>query len=38
MGLLEEHYRLPMCPPKPESRQRIANVLKELGLLKTAFA
>jgi 4-hydroxy-tetrahydrodipicolinate synthase len=38
MGLLEERYRLPMSPPRPESRQKIANVLKELGLLKTAFA
>jgi 4-hydroxy-tetrahydrodipicolinate synthase len=38
MGLLEEHYRLPMCPPKAESRQKIANVLKDLGLLKAAFA
>jgi len=37
MGLLEEHYRLPMCPPKPESREKINHVLKELGLLKAAL-
>jgi 4-hydroxy-tetrahydrodipicolinate synthase len=34
MGLLEEVYRLPMVPPKPESKARIGAVLKELGLLK----
>jgi 4-hydroxy-tetrahydrodipicolinate synthase len=27
MGLLEEVYRLPMVPPRPESRRRIAEVL-----------
>lgn len=37
MGLVEETYRLPMCPPKPESRQRILRVLKRLDLLKTAM-
>ena len=34
MGLLEESYRLPMCPPRPESREAIVRVLKQLGLLK----
>src|SRR5262245_13718306 len=34
MGLLEEEYRLPMCPPKPESREKILKALKGLGLLK----
>ena len=34
MGLLEESYRLPMCPPKPESREKILKVLKDLGCLK----
>jgi 4-hydroxy-tetrahydrodipicolinate synthase len=34
MGLLEEAYRLPMCPPKPESREKILKVLKDLGCLK----
>ncbi|HEX4347303.1 MAG TPA: dihydrodipicolinate synthase family protein, partial [Vicinamibacterales bacterium] len=33
MGLLGETFRLPMCPPKAESRDRIVNVLKELGCL-----
>jgi 4-hydroxy-tetrahydrodipicolinate synthase len=34
MGLLEEIYRLPMCPPKAESREKILIVLKSLDLLK----
>jgi 4-hydroxy-tetrahydrodipicolinate synthase len=38
MGLLEEHYRLPMCSPKPESREKLTRILKELNLLKPAFA
>jgi len=38
MGLLDEHYRLPMCGPKPESRTKILAVLKALDLLKPAFA
>jgi len=33
MGLLEEAYRLPMVSPKPESREKILNVLRELQLL-----
>ena len=37
MGLLEEAYRLPMCPPKPESREKILKILKELGLVKPAL-
>jgi len=37
MGLLEEVYRLPMCSPKPESREKIVKVLKGLDLLKTAL-
>jgi len=36
MGLLDEVYRLPMCPPKLESRQKIHRVLKDLGLLAGA--
>jgi len=36
MGLLEEVYRLPMCPPKSESRERILAVLNRLELLKPA--
>jgi 4-hydroxy-tetrahydrodipicolinate synthase len=37
MGLLEEVYRLPMCPPKAESKQKIVAVLKQLDLLKGAL-
>ena len=32
MGLLEEVYRLPMVPPRPASRERISQVLRDLGL------
>jgi 4-hydroxy-tetrahydrodipicolinate synthase len=37
MGLLEESYRLPICSPRPESREKIARVLRDLGLLKGAL-
>jgi hypothetical protein len=37
MGLLEEVYRLPMCSPKPESREKILKVLRSLNLLKGAL-
>ena len=37
MGLIEEAYRLPIVPPKAESKQKIVKVLKELGLLKAAL-
>ena len=37
MGLVEEIYRLPMVSPKAESKEKILNVLKELGLLKAAL-
>ncbi len=39
MGLLEEMYRLPLVPPRAESKEKIVKVLKELNLLnKPAFA
>ena len=38
MGLLEETFRLPMCSPTPASREKIVHVLKELQLLKPAYA
>ena len=38
MGLLEETYRLPMCPPRPESKVRILTTLEELDLFKKALA
>jgi len=31
MGLLEETWRLPMVPPKPETRQKLARVLAAAG-------
>ena len=34
MGLLEEVYRLPMCAPKPDAREKIMGVLKRMDLLK----
>ncbi len=36
MGLLDEAYRLPMVPPRAESRTKILNVLQEMGLLKVS--
>ncbi len=38
MGLLEEHFRLPMVSPRQESRGKILHVLIELGLLKDAVS
>jgi 4-hydroxy-tetrahydrodipicolinate synthase len=37
MGLLEEVYRLPMCAPKPDAREKIMGVLKQMDLLKGAL-
>jgi 4-hydroxy-tetrahydrodipicolinate synthase len=37
MALLQEVYRLPMCAPKPETREKIVKVLKGLDLLKPAM-
>ncbi|HEY0005464.1 MAG TPA: 4-hydroxy-tetrahydrodipicolinate synthase [Pyrinomonadaceae bacterium] len=34
MGLIEEHYRLPLVPVMEESRERVRACLAELGLLK----
>ena len=33
MGLLEETYRLPMVPPRPETRERLARVLAAAALV-----
>jgi 4-hydroxy-tetrahydrodipicolinate synthase len=33
MGLLDEVYRLPMCSPRPESKEKILGVLKQMNLL-----
>ena len=38
MGLLDETYRLPMVPPRPESRAKIVAVLRETGLLTDVSA
>ena len=38
MGLLEETYRLPMVPPRADSRTKILNVPTEAGLLKSVSA
>jgi len=37
MGLVEDVFRLPMVSPKPESKEKINKVLKDLGLLKGAL-
>jgi 4-hydroxy-tetrahydrodipicolinate synthase len=31
LGLLEESYRLPMVPPKAETRQKLASILAAIG-------
>ena len=36
MGLAPAHYRLPLSPPAPASRERIAAVLAELGMAGNA--
>jgi 4-hydroxy-tetrahydrodipicolinate synthase len=36
MGLLEEIYRLPMCSPQAESKQKILRVLQSLDLVSAA--
>jgi 4-hydroxy-tetrahydrodipicolinate synthase len=38
MGLCEPVYRLPMCPPLPQTQSKIEAVLKQTGLLATALA
>jgi 4-hydroxy-tetrahydrodipicolinate synthase len=37
LGLLEEIYRLPLVPPRAESKDKIVKVLKDLGLLTAAL-
>ena len=36
MGMIGEHYRLPMVPVKPETRAKLENIVAELDLVKTA--
>jgi 4-hydroxy-tetrahydrodipicolinate synthase len=33
MGLLEESYRLPVVSPKPESKEKILRVLRDMQLI-----
>jgi 4-hydroxy-tetrahydrodipicolinate synthase len=32
MGLIEPVWRLPLCPPRPETRDKVLGVLELLGL------
>jgi 4-hydroxy-tetrahydrodipicolinate synthase len=34
MGLIQEVYRLPLCPMKPENRAQLEKVLASQGLLQ----
>jgi len=34
MGLIEEHYRLPLVPPADEARARVRQAIEALGLLE----
>jgi len=36
MGLIEEHYRLPMVPPSAASRDKVVRVLQQLKMLGAA--
>lgn len=36
MGLIEEHYRLPLVPPSPAARDKIMRVLQQLKMLGAA--
>jgi 4-hydroxy-tetrahydrodipicolinate synthase len=38
MGRLEENYRLPMLPVKPETRTKLEKIAKEVGLLQPVAA
>lgn len=33
MGLLEPHWRLPLCPMRPENEEKLTAVLKESGVI-----
>ena len=36
MGLIEEHYRLPLVPPAPATRDKVMSVLQQLKMLGAA--
>lgn len=38
LGLLEERYRLPLVPARPETRERLARIIAELDLFTTPGA
>lgn len=38
MGRMEENYRLPMLPVKPETKTRLEKIAKEVGLLQPVGA
>jgi 4-hydroxy-tetrahydrodipicolinate synthase len=38
MGMLEEVYRLPMLPMKPDTRAQIHKIAADVGLVKTSLA
>ena len=38
MGRLEENYRLPMLPVKPETRAKLEKIAKQVGLLQPVAA
>ena len=38
MGRIEEVYRLPMLPMKPDTRARIQKIAADVGLVKTSLA
>ena len=38
MGLIEPVWRLPMCPPRPETMEKIRGVLESMGLVGNKHA
>jgi len=36
MGYIEESYRLPLTPMKPENKEKLKNVLAQLGVVQSA--
>jgi len=36
MGLIDEHYRLPLVPPSPAAREKVMRVLQQLKMLGAA--
>jgi hypothetical protein len=38
MGMLGEHYRLPMVSMSPNNRQQIQKIAEDLGLLRPVGA